>query len=189
MVECIHCKREMHTVCVLHMDNIWNKGYQCENCLKALNQTKKVNKYSAKRKPIKRHTRICTSFAHLPGYQQCRPFTHFIFFRFTTDNNAQLIGLPSTKLATFLEDRVNTFIQSIGCTDAGDVTIRVVSSSDKILDTRTLMRERYTGEFPEQFPFRTKAMFVFEEIDGVDVCFFGMHVQEYGSDCQAPNTR
>ena len=52
-----------------------------------------------------------------------------------------------------------------------------------------LMKERYTGEFPEQFPYRSKAMFVFEEIDGVDVCFFGMHVQEYGSDCQAPNTR
>ena len=32
-------------------------------------------------------------------------------------------------------------------------------------------------------------MFVFEEIDGTEVCFFGLHVQEYGSDCQAPNTR
>ena len=51
------------------------------------------------------------------------------------------------------------------------------------------MRDRYQGEFPDQFPFRTKALFVFEEIDGVDVCFFGMHVQEYGSDCYAPNTR
>lgn len=42
---------------------------------------------------------------------------------------------------------------------------------------------------PEAFPYRTKALFAFEEIDGVDVCFFGMHVQEYGSDCAFPNTR
>ena len=97
--------------------------------------------------------------------------------------------MPTTKLGTFLEERVNTYIKSTNTPEAGPVTIRVVSSSDKTLETRMLMKERYTGEFPEQFPYRSKAMFVFEEIDGVDVCFFGMHVQEYGSDCQAPNTR
>lgn len=46
-----------------------------------------------------------------------------------------------------------------------------------------------TGEMVETFPYRTKALFAFEEIDGVDVCFFGMHVQEYGSECPFPNTR
>lgn len=46
-----------------------------------------------------------------------------------------------------------------------------------------------TGEMPDTFPYRTKALFAFEEIDGVDVCFFGMHVQEYGSECPFPNTR
>ena len=39
------------------------------------------------------------------------------------------------------------------------------------------------------FPYRARALFAFEEIDGVDTCFFGMHVQEYGSECPAPNTR
>lgn len=54
-----------------------------------------------------------------------------------------------------------------------------------------LIHDRFvdTGEMPETFPYRTKALFAFEEIDGVDVCFFGMHVQEYGSECPFPNTR
>ena len=46
-----------------------------------------------------------------------------------------------------------------------------------------------TGEMQETFPYRARALFAFEEIDGVDVCFFGMHVQEYGSECKSPNTR
>lgn len=104
-------------------------------------------------------------------------------------SSSSLTGLPTTKLSAFLEERVTKFIRSSDATEAGPITIRVVSSSDKTLETRMLMKERYLGEFPEQFPYRSKAMFVFEEIDGVDVCFFGMHVQEYGSDCQAPNTR
>ena len=29
------------------------------------------------------------------------------------------------------------------------------------------------------FPYRARAMFAFEEQDGVDVCFFGMHVQVF----------
>ena len=100
-------------------------------------------------------------------------------------------GLTTTKLATFLEDRINNYLRKV-CAErdgAGHITIRVVSSSDKTLETRMLMKERFGSDFPSQFPYRTKVMFVFEEIDGVDVCFFGMHVQEYGSDCQAPNTR
>lgn len=50
-------------------------------------------------------------------------------------------------------------------------------------------RNEGTGSFPDYFPYRAKAMFAFEEIDGVDVCFFGMHVQEYSSECPMPNTR
>lgn len=42
---------------------------------------------------------------------------------------------------------------------------------------------------PESFPYRAKAFFAFEEIDGVDVCFFGVHVQEYGSESPQPNQR
>ncbi|XP_042588296.1 histone lysine acetyltransferase CREBBP-like [Cyprinus carpio] len=39
---------------------------------------------------------------------------------------------------------------------------------------------------PSAFPTEPKHFLHFEEIDGVDVCFFGMHVQEYGSDCPFP---
>lgn len=51
-----------------------------------------------------------------------------------------------------------------------------------------VIRMRTEG-FPDQFPYRTKAIFAFQEMDGVEICFFGMHCQEYGSDCPQPNRK
>ncbi|OTF78374.1 histone acetyltransferase-like protein [Euroglyphus maynei] len=98
--------------------------------------------------------------------------------------------LPQSKLGTFIENRVNNFLRKKDC-GAGEVFIRVVSSSDKIVDVKPGMKQRYCGknDWPDSFPYRAKALFAFEVIDGTDVCFFGMHVQEYGSECMPPNTR
>ena len=43
--------------------------------------------------------------------------------------------------------------------------------------------------FPEEFPYVAKSVFAFVEIDGQDVCFFGMIVHEFDSDCPEPNRR
>lgn len=98
--------------------------------------------------------------------------------------------LPTTKLSTYIENRVNNFLKKKEA-GAGEVSIRVVASSDKVTEVKPGMKSRFVdnGEMCETFPYRAKALFAFEEIDGTDVCFFGMHVQEYGSDSPSPNTR
>jgi len=106
------------------------------------------------------------------------------------DNKFNAKRLPVTKLGTYIETRVNNFLKKKEA-GAGEVAIRVVASSDKIVEVKPGMRNRFVepGDLPEQFPYRAKALFAFEEVDGTDVCFFGMHVQEYGSECPCPNTR
>lgn len=98
--------------------------------------------------------------------------------------------LPVTRLSAFLEKRVNDFLKKkeVG---TGEVTIRVLASSDKTVEVKPLMRARFTesGELSESFPYRLKAVFAFQEIDGQDVCFFGLYVQEYGSESPQPNRR
>ncbi|XP_070837820.1 CREB binding protein b isoform X5 [Chaetodon trifascialis] len=107
------------------------------------------------------------------------------------ENKFSAKRLQSTRLGTYIEDRVNKYLKRQNHPEAGEVFVRVVASSDKNVEIKPGMKSRFvdSGEMVESFPYRTKALFAFEEIDGVDVCFFGMHVQEYGSDCPFPNTR
>ena len=106
------------------------------------------------------------------------------------DNRFTSKRLPQSKLSSYIENRVNTFLRKENA-GAGEVTIRVVSSSEKTVEVKPGMRQRYvdTGEWPDTFPYKAKALFAFEDFEGTDVCFFGMHVQEYGSDCSPPNAR
>ncbi|XP_074552379.1 histone acetyltransferase p300 isoform X2 [Halichoeres trimaculatus] len=99
--------------------------------------------------------------------------------------------LPQTKLGSYLETRVNDYLKRQHHPETGEVTIRVVHVSDKTVEVKPGMKSRFvdSGEMSESFPYRMKALFAFEDIDGTDVCFFGMHVQEYGSDCPPPNQR
>uniref|UniRef100_A0A8C4NJB1 histone acetyltransferase n=1 Tax=Eptatretus burgeri TaxID=7764 RepID=A0A8C4NJB1_EPTBU len=101
------------------------------------------------------------------------------------------VGLPSSKLGFHLENRVNCFLHKQNLPEAGEVFVRVVHVSDKTVEVKPGMKARFVdnGEMADSFPYRAKALFAFEEIDGVDVCFFGLHVQEYGSDCPPPNQR
>ena len=186
MIDCIHCCRTFHKACVLWHESIWPEGYQCNECLTALGTSRKDNKFAAKSKWNK-HKELLSLVLHM--------FTHGSLPNcdchvpcLLSLPLCYLAELPTTQLGTHLEKRVNHFLQSSG-SGAGEVTIRVVSSSSKIIETKLGMREKYAGEFPLEMPYRTKAMFAFEEIDGADVCFFGMHVQEYSSDCPTPNTR
>ncbi|XP_039277547.1 histone acetyltransferase p300 isoform X2 [Nilaparvata lugens] len=106
------------------------------------------------------------------------------------ENKFNAKRLPTTKLGTYIETRVNNLLKKKEA-GVGEVTIRIVASSDKIVKVKPGMRNKFVenGDLPEQFPYRAKALFAFEDIDGIDVCFFGMHVQEYGSECPTPNTR
>ena len=51
-------------------------------------------------------------------------------------------GLPQTKLGTYLENRVNLFLKRKDA-GAGEVTIRVLSSSDKVVEVRPGMKTKF----------------------------------------------
>jgi E1A/CREB-binding protein len=72
----------------------------------------------------------------------------------------------------------------------GPVYIRQVTAMDRKLEVRELMRKRYAHKnYPEEFPFRSKCIVVFQHLDGVDVLLFALYLYEHGEENPPPNKK
>lgn len=105
--------------------------------------------------------------------------------------------IQQTRMSRYIEVKVNEFIKS-SAPSAGPITIRVLAAYKDKVEVKPHMRDYvqhcaetgkhpYSKDYPQEFKYTNRAIFAWQEIDGVDVCVFGMHVQEYGVDCPEPN--
>lgn len=108
--------------------------------------------------------------------------------------------LPHTRMSRYIETKVNEYIKE-NAPSTGEVTVRVLTAyRDNVVvkpEMSTFIKKCRNNEandqhpnlhnYPDGFNFTNRAIFAWQEIDGVDVCVFGMHVQEYGDDCPEPN--
>lgn len=131
-VTCTDCGRKLHQICVLYMEAIWPSGWVFWKFFK--------------------NPKIIVG----SNFSWFFFLTLLIFFppRFTCDNCLKKKGtkrkdnkfnakrLPTTKLGTYIETRVNNYLKKKEA-GAGEVAIRVVSSSDKIVEVKPGMRNRY----------------------------------------------
>jgi E1A/CREB-binding protein len=102
------------------------------------------------------------------------------------DNRYLARELPTNDLSNRLEKCVDDFIKD-KC--AGRVTIRVLAASDRVCEVKPRFKKHFGTQVPDEYPYRTKVIFAFQEIEGVDVVLFGMHVQEYDSQRPGPNSK
>ena len=110
-------------------------------------------------------------------------------------SSGRLLSLRARRAADLkrhpLSDAIERFVeqsnQSLGIT-CNDLVVRVVSSRRFHYPALPAMKERYGPNYPDNFPYDSRALFAFQKINGRDVCIFAMYVQEYGPDCPQPNT-
>ncbi|KAL5560139.1 hypothetical protein UlMin_036350, partial [Ulmus minor] len=167
-VRCDKCLGWQHQICALFNDKIEHKDklYTCPKCL--LKELENGD---------------------------CPPLPDNVAFRSK--------DLPETMLSSHIESRLfkrlkeereerakvagKHFDEVPG---AQDLVVRVVSSVDKKVEVKKKFLE-YLGDesYPAEFSYTSKAILLFQKIEGVDICLFCVYVQEFGSECSHPNQR
>lgn len=111
-------------------------------------------------------------------------------------------ALPRTAMSDFLETYLFSrlaaeraerarLLRAAGPSEvpgADGLCLRVVSCLDRSVDVQPGFAAAFPG-YPSGFKYRSKALVLFQKLDGVDVALFCMYVQEYGADQPAPNAR
>ncbi len=105
-------------------------------------------------------------------------------------------SLPHSPLSMYLEKRVAVHLKRLGFANVvPSISVRIISSVNGTCEVPSVVRRIFKtissegtvdGELPAEIPYTSKAICMFQEIDGVDVCLFTMYVQEYGASEAVP---
>lgn len=140
--------------------------------------------------------RICVLHTGVAPYH-CEACVKVMVARPPAVPNAALLSrLPDTPLTRFLHQRVTARLVAAdpehGVSVATSLHIRVVSCRDcvgKMDDRLSAWVRSLSPDNIVKFPYTSKAIALFQNIEGSLVLLFVMYVHEYSSKCPAPNAR
>lgn len=168
-VACDGCDRWVHMIC-----GLFNKGrnhqdvhFLCPWCLSDMIQ-------KGHRKPMQSRPQAMLPAEELPSTQLSDHLERYVRARLDEDwiARAKKYGLPPKDVP-----------QVTG------LSVRVVNITEKKVEVKEQFRKTFANKYPTAFPYKQKAILLFQKIEAVDVLLYVVYVQEYGDDAMAPNRR
>lgn len=101
-------------------------------------------------------------------------------------------GLPKCHMSNYMEEFLAVELRKNKSEDLmSTLALRVVTSTNRSQEIPTLVKKVFSQNsaftqksqsndiYPAAVPYVSKGIYLFQKIDGVDVCLFGLYVQEY----------
>lgn len=181
---CKSCNNGVHKICSMYNEFVHSsEDYECPSCVTQINDLRSSNEMENTRKVDSDY------FTYLSGSEIPVELDRL------TNSQAMLSAetLPETQVSSFIQQRVRDCIAATNVPNAEKtVTVRVISDCSKNFKVPEVVRKHFRQPArdatedgtvpPARVNYKSKAITLFQKIDGLDVCIFCMYVQEY--DCK-----
>lgn len=189
---CVSCDKGVHAVCALHNEFAEPKeDYVCPECADDSVATVSLEQKSSP--SIEMYSFVSGSDLPVKMSEICGGGSS------SPVDSVSAETLPETDESAFIELKIRELMASSKFRNADKtVTVRVISDCSRYFKVPDVVRHHFqmvtrqgserSVAPPTQVNYRSKAIALFQKMDGLDVCIFCMYVQEYDGDDEYENS-
>lgn len=181
---CKSCNNGVHKICSMYNEFVHSsEDYECPSCVTQLNNFHSPNK-------LENAMKVDTDYyTYVSGSELPVKLDHLT----SSQPILSAEALAETPVSAFIQQRVRDCIAASNVPNAENtVSVRVISDCSKNFKVPEVVRKHFRQPArdadedgivpPARVNYKSKAITLFQKIDGLDVCIFCMYVQEY--DCK-----
>jgi len=188
---CRKCGEGVHEICG-YVNEFCNdtSEYECQLCSESILPLDFMNTSRTERSIF---PSCYGTYSFLSGERNPRKIKHAF-----DGTSLDCRTLPTCAISEFIESKVRERMIELKCSTHAEetVSVRVISDCEKTFQVPDVVRNHFRmkgpshdatkmsgtrqyDEPPSEIPYQSKAIALFQRIDGMDVCIFCMYVQEY----------